>query len=277
MVAAVVTGEPFAQYAQSPEVHATALRYLLTSPLAYKAHQERPDVETDAMRLGRACHTAVLEPSKFFREFAVWKGGRRAGTEWKEFCSGKSSKTVLTQDQYDTAVAIQRAVRSHKVASRYLCEPQGRAEVSIHWVHERTGVAIKCRLDWLGSVVLDLKTCRDPSPAKFSTVCAQYGYALQLALYRDAACAAGLGALPGKIIAVQSTEPHDVVVYDLDGELQALGTAQYERALDLLVECTKSGNWPGQYPEEEVQLRLPAWATNEDEDEQLTFGGEVMF
>lgn len=273
MVAAVVTGEPFAKYAQSPEVHATALRYMLMSPLAYKAHLEQPDVETDAMRLGRACHTAVLEPMQFLREFALWDGGRRAGKTWDSFVAANDGKTILTQDQYDTAVAVQKSVRSHKVASRYLSEPNGRAEVSIRWVHERTGVAIKCRLDLLCSVVLDLKTCRDPSPAKFAAVCAQYGYAMQLALYRDAACAAGLGALPGKIIAVQSTEPHDVVVYDLDGELQALGTAQYEKALDLLVECTKSGDWPGQHPDEEVQLRLPAWATNEDEDEPLTFNG----
>jgi hypothetical protein len=276
-MAATATAErmDFAEYAALPDVHATALRHMLTSPLAYKRALEVPCEETDAMRVGRAIHTAVLEPDRFLAEYVLWEGGIRRGKAWDEFEASAGHKTILKPEQYAVALRVRDSARSHKIASKYLSEP-GKAELSIRWVHDRTGVAIKCRLDWLCSVLADVKSARDVDPARFSASCARYGYALQLALYSDAAAAAGYGVLPVKMIVAQTTEPFDVAVYDVPREVIEAGQSQYERALDLYVECSTAKSWPGIAPDSELTLHLPAWASAESNDEEILFGDQAI-
>ena len=273
--AAIHVGLPFADYAKSPEAHATALRYLLVSPLAYLRAIENQCDETDAMRFGRAVHTACLEPDRFLVDYVLWDGGARRGKAWDSFCAASATKTILTAAQYNQALRVRDAVRNHPIAGKYLAD-KGQAELSIRWIHERTGIAIKCRLDYVSSVLVDLKSTRDPSPRRFAASAAQFGYDLQMALYADGAAAAGLGVLPVKLIAVQTVEPLDVVVYSLSEEFLAAGRDKYERSLDLLVECERTNAWPGIAANEEIELRLPAWAMPEAEEE-ITFGGEPVF
>lgn len=272
----VIRGQPFAEYAASPETHATALRHLLVSPLAYRRALDADRVETDAMRLGQAGHTAVLEPMEFLRKFALWDGGRRDGKKWDAFKASNAAKTIVTADQYQTAIDLQKAVRGHKVAGEILSR-KGEAEIAIRFTHERTGVRIKARIDWLADCIVDLKTTRDVSPRAFAASAVRYGYPLQMYCYYEAARAAGFGELPCKLIAAQSVEPFDVVVYDCSDVIcMGVGRDQFERALDLLVECETSKSWPGVAPDRELSLSLPQWAIDSNEDTELTFGGDSL-
>lgn len=275
----IVEGAPFEQYIETPEVHATALRDMLTSPLLYKFRREQPRPDSDTFRVGRAGHTAILEPDRFMLDYALWRGldedGNkqiRRGKKWDNFREVNDGRTTLTEKQYMLALRLRNAVQSHPVAGKYLAE-KGRSELTLKWTHARTGLRCKARLDRLCSALIDVKTTRDPSPHKFSSDAARYGYAMQLAFYADGAVATGLGMPPVKIIAVQSVEPHDVVVYDIPESVQAIGREQIEGALDKLVECTRSGVWPG-IASDEVALNLPAWAA--PEAEEITFGDEVI-
>ena len=269
---------PFEQYVTLPGVHATGLKSMLVSPRLYRHRLDNDRPETDALRVGRATHTAVLEPDRFLLDYAVWRKseGRRFGKRWDAFVEANTGRTIITEADYIKALKIRDAVRAHPIARRYLEERGGRPELTLRWTHPRTGLACVSRLDWLCSALVDLKSARDPSPARFSTDAARLGYALQLAFYADAVAASGLGAPPVKIIAAQSVEPYDVVVYDVDEETLRIGREQYEGALDKLIECTNSGDWPGIAPSEEIKLRLPAWASPE-QDDPLTFNGESLF
>jgi hypothetical protein len=273
----IVDRLPFEEYIGLEGVHATGLKDMHVSPLLYRRRRDVPRQDADFFRVGRATHTATLEPLRFLKEYVLWpkSNGRRFGKKWNEFREQAGARTILTEAQYELATRLSEAVRSHKVAGKYLAE-RGRAELTIRWQHPRTGVRCVSRIDWLCSVVGDLKATRNPSPGKFSTDAARLGYALQMAFYADAVAAAGFGALQTKLFAVQNVEPFDVVVFDVDEETLRIGREQYENALDKLIECERSGEWPGLAGDEEVKLRLPAWATAEADD-PLTFNGAPLF
>lgn len=260
------TGEPFENYVRSPEVHATGLKNLLVSPLLYKRRQEAPMSESDTLRVGRAAHTAILEPDRFLLDYTLWTGKVRRGKEWDAFVASQGKRTILTAAQYKQALKMRDAVRAHPVASRLLSEQAAQREVSLRWTHARTGVKCKARVDWLGSVLVDIKSTRNPDPRKFAADAARLGYVFQLAFYDDGRAANQLPPAPVKIVSVQNVEPYDVVVFDLDERTLAIGREQIEKALDLLVHCTARNEWPGIAPEE-VALKLPAWAAPDyDED-----------
>lgn len=276
MANALIHGMPFEDYIGLGGEHATGLKDIAVSPLHYHSKRQQPRVDKDALRVGRATHTACLEPDRFALEHAVWraKDGRRGTNAHKAFCAANEGRTLLTEAQYMTALSVRDAVRAHPVASKLLanCKP----EVTARWVHRRTGRLCKSRFDLLGDVLVDLKTTRNPAPAKFSSDAAKLGYALQMGFYLDAALECTGKSMPVKIIAAQNVAPFDVVVFDLPDDVLNLGREQYEHSLDTLIECERTGKWPG-LAGEEVTLHLPAWATPEAEEEQLTMNGEALF
>lgn len=271
----VTLGLPFDEYTKLPGEHSTSLHDLLVSPRMYwwRKRNKRPD--KDSFRVGRAGHTAILEPDRFLLEYTVFKGARRAGALWKEFKAANADKTILTVPQYELALRMRDAARKHPIARRYL-DKEGRTEVTLQWTHVRTGLPCKARLDWWCDVIADVKSTRNPAPAKFSGDAARFAYPMQLAFYADGLVACTGERPPVKIFAVQNVEPYDVVVYDVPEDTQDIGRQQVEHALGQVAACSKSNEWPGLAYAEEVPLKLPLWATPEAEEE-LTMGGESLF
>lgn len=273
----------FDDYRKLPGLHASSLKHALTSPLAYHHAETKGWPDSDAFVRGRSIHTAVLEPQRFLSEYAQWETERedgskriRRGKEWDEFCAVNAGKTILTPEQYESAIALRDVVRDHPVAGP-LVKRVGQSELSLRWKHERTGADCKARLDRVSAhALIDIKSTTDPSPAAFGNVAARLKYLLQCALYRDGAEACGLGRLPFKIVAVSSKAPFDVVVYDVGDDLLAEGQEQYERAIDIVLECRERQEWPGQAVDHELPLLLPMWAMSSGDDEPVTFGEEAI-
>lgn len=279
MTARIIEGLSHKQYSEIQAEHSGLLRQILISPLAYKTAKDQEaagiDGDKDVLRLGRATHTAVLEPQHFAEQYVCWSGGKRFGKAWDAYenDAAVNGKTILKEDQLDKAVAIGKAVRSHRVAGP-IVSAHGRAELTIVWTHPRTGLDIKVRLDYVtGKILVDLKSCRDPSGRAFCQSATNLGYHFQMALYSDAAAAAGLGALEVNLIAAQSASPFDVVVYAMGEDALFVGRQNYEKALDLVVACRESGAWPGMAATEKVPFKLPAYADIRDEI-PITVGGE---
>lgn len=267
---------PFERYRQLPGEHSTGLRRALVSPLEYYWHKKNEREDTDTLRVGRAVHTATLEPMQFLREYVLWEGGRRAGKDWEKFETEHAGKTILKPELYDPAVAMAEAIRNHPVAGPLFAGP-GRNELTVQWRHE-TGALCKARVDRLtGKDLIDIKTASDITPHGFSSAAQRYGYFCQMAFYHDAVKAAGFALPRVKIVAVQKKPPHDVVTYEIGDDELACGRTQYERALALIDECTKIGVWPGLAATEPVALKLPAWAAADlIEAESIDFGTEVI-
>lgn len=265
---------PFEQYIAIEDEHATGLKDLLVSPRLYMARKERPREDADTLRVGRAAHTAVLEPHRFLLDYALWpdENGKRFGKKWDAFVAMHPNKTILREKQYETARQIADAVRSHKVARKLLNEA-GKNELTIRFNYR--GVSIKSRIDRLCSALTDLKTTRNPDFRAFGASAARFAYPMQLATYQIAVRELTGEAPPVKLIAAQNCDPFDVVVYDLGEDVLQVGRAQLDTAIDTLLRCQETNNWPGIKPDEEAPLVLPAWAGVSAEDE-LTFEGEAL-
>jgi hypothetical protein len=269
----------FADYIKIEAVSASQLNKIAVSPRHYRRGVAQ---DTASLHMGRAAHTAVLEPDRFLLEYAMWPDshGRRYGKKWDEFQTafqtalGQHRSTIREKD-YLHALKIRDAVREHPVASPLL--RKGAPEETILWTHPRTGLPCKSRLDWVSTgVLVDLKTTRDPSPRAFASSAVRYGYHRQLAFYADAL--ATTGQTPAvKIIAAQNVEPFDVVVYAVPPSVLVEGARQNDDLIDVLIKCRESNTWPGVEEEREIDLVLPAWALEDSGAEPLiTFNGEDM-
>jgi hypothetical protein len=243
------------------------LKNLGKSPAHYRHALLEPRKDSAALRNGRANHVAILEPEKFASEVAIWDGGRRASKAWDAFSEANAGKDILTQTEYEQLIGMQRAVRQHPIASRYL--QRGRAEVSVLWTMTTgdealglPGSAMPCksRLDYLAPEwIVDLKTCRDASPMVFGRAAFNLEYHAQAAYYVDAVAAVTGERLPYVIIAAELAAPCVVQVYRLPEHVLAAGRDHYRSLLFRLDECRREDRWDG-YSDEEIDLELPRWS-----------------
>ncbi len=258
----------FVEYLALPGVNFSTLKHLRRSPrhYAYAVANQRPD--TASLRLGRAVHAACLEPDRFALDYVVFTGARRAGKEWDAFELTHDGRTILKLDEYQRALAIRDAVRSHPLVAPYLVE--GEAEKVLTWTDQTTGLALKARLDWLApTAVVDLKTSRDATnPRKFAASAWDLGYYHQLAHYTAGTNAVTGWNLPAIVIAVEPSAPFDVAVFRLDEDALAIAGGQVDELLVLLAQCREANVWPGAH-DAEITLGLPKWALPDVEDLDL--------
>ena len=263
---------PAARYHASPGLSISRLKRLGVSPLHFQ-HVPPASDQSAPMHLGEAAHSAVLEPHKFARDYAIWNrisdNGNlcpRKGQYWDKFVAENEGKKVVMPDEYQHALAIQHAVRSDKLAMRYLAD--GAAEVTMHW--NMRGRLCRGRADWLGTVddkphLVGLKTAEDCRLFKFSNAAARYGYHMQWAWYHDGYSMISGGVQPVmKEIVVESKPPYAVVVYDIPNEVIEIGREEYTRLLDLLADCERANDWPGPSLGQEVMFALPSWAYQQE-------------
>jgi len=260
-----------AEYHAHPAISKSHLDLIARSPLHYWARFIDPKriipEPTQAMRLGSALHTHVLELDKWDHEYAVAPDGidrrLKAGKEaWAAFEADAAGKTVLSRDEADHVMHMGRAILSHPAAAMLLNLP-GEAETTHMWMDEPSGLQCKCRPDWLtndGCLIVDLKTTtEDASPQGFRKSIANFRYHTQAAWYLQGVEYA-TGTRPDQFIfvVVEKKPPHAVAVYAADQEMIEIGGQHARRDLMRLAECHKDGRWPG-YSDEIEMIGLPAW------------------
>jgi hypothetical protein len=257
-------------HALTSVVSKSHLDLVARSPLHYWARYVDPKrVEpepTAAMLLGTAVHTLVLEPDTFAERYIAapegidrrYKAGKELWAEWEAQAAGRE---VLSRADADLVQAMALAVRSHPAAA-YLLGLPGKAETTHMWTDEATGLECKCRPDWLlddGSLIVDLKTTEDASPAGFSKSIANFRYHVQASWYLD-----GLERATGRrpeqfiFICVEKRPPHAVAVYAADAEMVAAGQVTAARDMLLLAECRDADYWPA-YSDQIETISLPPW------------------
>ncbi len=276
MVAATDRAEPqsggplmmsYEEYAALPAVRAGDLAALAKSPLRYRWQREHP-TDSASLRLGRAAHTAILEPHKYAREYAVYGGRRDARHKaYQSFLAAHPTATILSPDEDRDAREMAAAVHGHPVAHALLSD--GVAERTFTTTDHATGIPIKVRLDFLRrrpAAIVDLKTTRSIAPRKFSGQAWDLAYHVKLALYHDVVAAVLGFDLPVWIVAVESADEHDVACYECVPAWLQHGRDKARTLLDRLAECQRTDTWPGMAPEPLI-LEPPRWAEYEAEGE----------
>jgi hypothetical protein len=256
-------------YANVPGINFSTLKHMRRSPLHYKHAVENAREDTDTFRRGRLVHTLVFEPRCLDREYVVWDGGARRGKAWTAFQALYADRTIVTTEQMRDAQAMAEAVL--RVWKR---KPTEVNECVMQWHDAATGLVCKGRLDALGDGwVTELKTTYDAASSAMSRSMGRYDYHCQLAHYRAGAIACGLAdeSVRARIIAVESSAPYDVAIYEVDDEALMAGAEEVARLLARVRECTDAGVWPGRYTEPQV-LSLPGWMRDEGEDDIADLG-----
>jgi exodeoxyribonuclease VIII len=150
----------------------------------------------------------------------------------------------------------------------------GRAEASVFWRDESSGVECRARPDWLHRptgkgrdiICLDLKTTVDAAPDAFSRSINTYGYHRQAAHYTAGLEAEGFRVVSFVFAVVTSSAPFVSVAYVLDDA--TISQAEQERAelLDTYARCNSANEWPA-YGAGLQLIGLPAWARRAEEIE----------
>jgi hypothetical protein len=168
----------------------------------------------------------------------------RNGEFWDLFKVEHAGKVILNETEYAKASAMANALHSDPYAAPLLFAPGTQHEILVTWM--LGGRRCTGRLDALGpEAVVDLKCVADASPRAFRYASEKYGFGAQAIWYADGCELAGLGERKPYLIAVESSPPHLVQVYELNADDIATGRRQYNAWMDRLLECEESNYWPG--------------------------------
>lgn len=262
-----------ADYDAIDAVNWSTLKALRTSPLHYLHATRTPHADSDTLAIGRLVHALVFEPEIVNNEYAIWTGGRRAGADWTAFVAENAGRTILKADDVDEATRIADAVRRCPLVEPYLTG--GTFERVIQWTDRATGIACKGILDLHHGpkrALVDLKTSRTIDAHRFGNIAHAYGYAGQIAHYRDGLVTLGEEPIECFIIAVENAAPYDVAIFELDDDALQYGIEERARLMATLAECRDADAWPGRYPTR-AALKLPGWLFVDENDENPdTFG-----
>ena len=220
--------------------------------------------------LGKAAHTRVLGDGE---EVVVvdaldWRSKDAREQRDAAYAAGKVPILVADNAVIDAMAA---SLEAHPIAP--LLFATGKAEQSIFWTDEATGVKCRARLDWLPDkqegrrlIVPDLKTAVSAEPGEFSRAAARFHYPIQDAHYRQAVQAAGIDEDPAFLfVVIEKEAPHIVTVGQLLPDDQALGAALIDKARRIYAECVATDTWPT-YSDGVVDLALPVWHFNDYEE-----------
>lgn len=265
MTATIIQGMSSEDYHSHTAVSKSVLDKIARSPLHCRAYLDGVRQEpTAAMLFGTALHSAILEPELFDAQYAVFEGDRRTTAGKQAYADLVArNKSIISSTDSDAISSMTAAVRSHPVASWLLRD--GRAEDSVFWTDDESGLQCKCRPDWWRNdgIVVDVKTTEDASPAGFAKSVAAFRYHVQAAHYM-----AGTGANRLLFIAVEKKAPYAVAVYELDSVSLEVGEMIRRADLTTYAMCQDAGEWPG-YSSVVELLSLPAWAFPKSAEEEI--------
>jgi exodeoxyribonuclease VIII len=189
-----------------------------------------------------------------------------------EWLANNGQRTVLKPEEWDQLMNMRDAVMAHPIARALLTGRPGKAEQSVYWIDQATGVLCRCRPDFWrdDNLIVDLKTTEDASPEAFAKSIANWSYDTQDAFYTDGVLAATGKPLKAfvflvveKSARVVEGQPLGVAVYQLDEAGRELGRAKYREDLGIYAQCVKTGIWPC-YGDKLKTISLPQWHMNKN-------------
>jgi exodeoxyribonuclease VIII len=263
---------PEAEYHRLKSVSQSKLAKFIESPKLYHGTYvtgEFPEKTTAAMMLGTALHIAVLEPERFEAEYAGAPACNRSTTAGKklynDFVDASVGKTVLTHSDYSDIRGMADGVKQCPHAVELLELPR-ETELALMWQDEKTGMHLRAKLDALipdtfsFACVPDVKSTKDPRPAKFPKSVLDFGYWLQAAMYTRAAQLYTGKPAAFAFIAVRSDVPYDCFVVRLDNEWQTAADRLLDEWLAKLKYSIDNDYWRDPAQDVISTLAMPGWA-----------------
>jgi len=233
-------------------------------PAKYRYKRDNGQAPKRIFELGHAAHALVLGTGS---ELVLVDRPRWDTNEVKaELAEIRDRGAVpLKRDEWDQVHAMADALRKHTDAAALFAPGSGRAEQSLFWVHEASGVWRRARLDWLPHqtlgrmIVPDYKTCVSADHDALQKVIYNLGYHRAAAWYVDAVLALGMASQAAFVLVFQEKEPPYLVhVVEPDQTALRIGRDENRVALHVFAECIRTGVWPG-YADDVSLISLPPW------------------
>lgn len=257
-----VPGIPNEEYHAAPALSKCKLDEFARSPFRF-AHRyvygTLPKPESEAMALGKLIHAMTLEPNTVDDLIAVRPayidGRTKAGKDaLAEFRTGLGDRQEVTEQTFDLAGTC--AKHANEALTRIKAE--GKTELS--WRTETEHGWLQCRTDiWDQSQnrIYDLKTIG--SMDKLESDFWRFGYHLQDAFYRHVIeSITGDRPEPMTFVFVETGQPHETAVIQIDQETAEMARIQMFRLLDQYWHCRANNHWPPRFEKVET-ISAPIW------------------
>lgn len=246
----------------------------------------KPQVQTDALRIGSAFHDALLlpqvyaDPARYYfapEGLNLSKKKEQAEEIADYHAALDAGLCIIRHDEAQHIAAMVGAIREHPAANAILSH--GVAEMTLAWKDEETGVWLRCRPDWIAfgrPIGINVKSTADASHAGFQSDVTKYRYAQSAALEID-----GLTILADHIKALfpkfvppvhylhptvekptKDWQPVDylpVALWQLPADDIEYGRALNRRAIRTFADCLSADRWPG-YADEPQPCGISGWA-----------------
>lgn len=247
-------------YRADPAWSASDLKaFRLGPPAMVPWSREHPRENSDTMKLGTACHAAILEGDAVAERYAFkpedMSFATKEGKEWKAAHQGK---IILTAKEADIVTGVVEAFEGKELARAALEQALGK-EASVFWTND-AGVKLKARPDfYTADAVYDLKVSRHAAANQIMWRSYGDGWCHQLAHYREGLRANGVAIKHGRLIVIHPKPPH--VVYCVEIKPDALDLLALENAATIAAMAKFATNdvWPWT-PDEWTLTDLPPTA-----------------
>ncbi len=268
----------FGDYLNHPHYGSSDLKeFRHGMPAMVKWNRENRDrEETEATRIGKAAHCAILTPGLFDATMAVKpegmtfqsKANKAIREQWKS-----EGRTILSHADWERIEQINKAFFA-KDAAREAFAVVEDPEVSVLWTCAESGLGCKGRPDWFTEdAVYDLKISIEATKSldMMTRLIARNGWFNQLAHNRAGLNANGYDIKRGRLVVIAPSPPQQHRVWcmtlsEADCDFLEMENENTRKGIAM---CERTGVWPDT-PNDffEVELPMAATWTEHDHDEQ---------
>jgi hypothetical protein len=258
---------PFSEYLDSPRLNHSHLKLLSDSAEQLKLgiDGDLDDEDTGSLAFGRACHSYILTPKLFERDYFVTKKIVKRGKDWDDMVVRYGAECILWEEDHAIIHAMRNRLAAHSLFPGLIKGAE--RELTIYFT--LSGIECKARVDiWNEKLGLlgDLKTTRDCRPDFFFMEIFRRSYDTQLAWYKLALETSGFKVNDVLIVAQRKTPSYGLWIYKLMQESLERAEKANAELLAKYIECKKSDSWPG-YPEVIYPVLPPAYFFKEKQGE----------
>ena len=249
----------YEEYTAIDAVNQSRLKKILISAKYFKDDVSK---KSKAMDLGHAIHEYIEKKNLdgFIIEPEVNKRTKAGREELKKFHEDNEDKRVVSEEVYYQIKELGKSIQQHtqirKILNHSATFHESVAEGFMQGIHCKGLLDIT---NIKSNLVLDTKTTRRITKAKFEQDCIAYGYPFQIAFY-ERLYELTMGVTPKMgIITIETISPGEISLYWPDQELIEYGHEQVDKALAIYKQCIDTGIFPPKQESKGETLSLPAY------------------
>lgn len=247
----------------------SSLSWFAISPAHYIHYLTAPRETTPALLMGGLVDVLLLTPEDYEKKYVIMP---KFGTSNKdkaakeEFFKNNRGRTAITQQMKDEASRIVDALKINPLSRHYL-DKITQTQRKMEWKCKETGLPFIAYLDMdiEGEYIGDLKCMADASPDEFNRAAYNFGYHLQVGIYRNGYKEKFFKFPRFFFLVAEKGAPYGVAVYDkLTPDFLKLGEEQFAHLKQEFLFCMENNLWHQSYEFRTVAggyiLDLPGYA-----------------